>query len=128
MNTSLPRLLIVEDEEQLRNQMLLFLEDYEEFQLFVAESGETALEMLRIEPADVCIVDIRLPGMNGMTFIETARGEGLCKHFLVHTGSVDLVVTETLYRIGLTDRDILLKPGSLEQILSRVRGFLSDAH
>lgn len=108
--------------------MLLFLEDYEEFQLFVAESGETALEMLRIEPADVCIVDIRLPGMNGMTFIETARGEGLCKHFLVHTGSVDLVVTETLYRIGLTDRDILLKPGSLEQILSRVRGFLSDAH
>ena len=118
------RLFIVEDEEQIRTQLMLFFEDYEEFAIASAGSGEDALKMLKVEPADLCVVDIRLPGMDGIDFIQAARSAGLCRHFLVHTGSADHELHTSLNRLGVDDRDILLKPYDLSRILGRVRAVL----
>lgn len=119
-----PRLVIVEDEEQIRTQMLLYFEDYDEFTIAAAGSGEEALRMLEIEPASICIVDIRLPGMDGIAFIQAARTAGLCRHFLVHTGTTDHELHRSLNWLGVDDRDILLKPYEMNRILDRVRSVL----
>ncbi|WP_031388750.1 response regulator [Desulfonatronum thiodismutans] len=125
MNRTLPRLCIVEDEERIRAQLLLFLDDYDEFRVTAVESGEKALEMLRRDPADVCIVDLRLPGMNGATFIRSALKTGLCRRCLVHTGTADRVLLDELRSVGVSDRDVFLKPTKMNRILARIRDLLS---
>ncbi|WP_045221255.1 response regulator [Desulfonatronum thioautotrophicum] len=124
MTMTRPHLFIVEDEKQIRAQFLLFLEDYDEFRVTAAESGENALEMLRREPADVCIVDLRLPGMNGAAFIRSALRAGLCRRCLVHTGTADRELLDELRSVGVTDRDVFLKPTKMKRILARIREML----
>lgn len=121
MTSSLPRLLIVDDEEQIRRLIMEFLEDYGEFEVRGADSGEQALEALARAPAELCVVDLRLPGMNGEAFILAAHAQGLCAHFFLHTGSVDHVLSPELRSAGLTDQDVFLKPNDLERLVDRIR-------
>lgn len=120
----LPRLMILDDEDAIRQAMLDYLEDYEEFDLRSAVSGEDALEQLRVEPADLAVVDMRLPRMNGLEFIRTAREEKLCTHFLLHTGSIDLHLSSELGELGLVQDDLFHKPCPNEHILARIRDLL----
>lgn len=127
MTSSLPRLLIVDDEEQIRRLITEFLEDYEEFAVRGAGSGEEALEILAREPAELCVVDLRLPGMNGEAFILAAGGRGLCPRFLLHTGSVDHALSEAMLAMGVTDQDVFIKPSDLERLVDRIRDILQSA-
>ena len=126
MNAPLPRLLIVDDEEQIRRLIMEFLEDYEEFDLRDAGSGEEALDVLAQGRADLCVVDMRLPGMRGEEFILEAKARGLCDHFFLHTGSVDLTLSDALREIGLTDDDVFIKPNDLERLVERIREVLQS--
>lgn len=121
MNRRLPRVFIVEDEAMVRDQVFYYLDDYDEFRLGTAGTGEEALRQLAEEPADVCIVDLRMPGMNGVDFVRAAKSRGLSRHFVVHTGVVDTALELEMAALGLTEQDILLKPVDLENLLVRVR-------
>jgi DNA-binding response OmpR family regulator len=126
MTSSLPRLLIVDDEEQIRRLITEFLEDYEEFEVRGAGSGEAGLEVLAQAPADLCVVDLRLPGMNGEAFILAAHGRGLCPRFLLHTGSVDHTLSDELCAAGVTEQDVFIKPNDLERLVERIRELLQS--
>ncbi len=121
MKAALWQILIVEDEDRLRDHLKIFFEDYDEYRVRSAASGEAALGMLAEERADVCIVDIRLPGMGGETFITMAAEAQLARRFLIHTGSVDLRLGEQLRSVGVVEDDIFFKPCRLEQLLKRLR-------
>ena len=121
MNRQRPRVFIVEDEPMVRDQVVCYLEDFDEFRLASAGTGEEALRRLAEEPADVCVVDLRMPGMSGVEFIRSAQSRGFCRHFIVHTGVVDTTLELEMAELGLTERDILLKPVDLETLLARVR-------
>lgn len=118
------RLLIIDDEERIRQLMLDYLEDHDEFAVRLCGSAEEALDMLALEPADLCIVDTRLPGMDGLTFIETARQRKLCPRFLLHTGSVELARSPVLAECGLPEDDVFLKPCDMEDMIARMRALL----
>lgn len=124
MTASLPRLLLVDDEEQIRRLIAEFLEDSGEFDIRGADSGEAALKALAQAPADLCVVDLRLPGMNGEAFIMTALRQGLCPRFLLHTGSVDHSLALELVTAGITDQDVFLKPTDLERLVERIQEIL----
>jgi HAMP domain-containing protein/CheY-like chemotaxis protein/signal transduction histidine kinase len=68
------RLLIVEDNraEQMSIQELLAHDDIE---ITVAESGEEAIAILRAQPCDCVVLDLRLPDMSGFEILETIRQE-----------------------------------------------------
>ena len=118
------KLLVIDDEERIRSLLRDYLEDLEEFQIGLSDSAEAALASLEQEPADLCIVDIRLPAMNGLSFISKAAERGLCKHFLVHTGSTDFHIDETLLKLNLSEADVFLKPCNLDDMLKRIREVL----
>lgn len=105
----------------VRDQVFYYLDDFDEFRLDSAESGEEALRQLAEEPADLCIVDLRMPGMNGVDFIRAAQSRDLCRHFVVHTGVVDTALELEMASLGLTGQDILLKPVDLEKLLAKAR-------
>ncbi|HWR03445.1 MAG TPA: response regulator [Humidesulfovibrio sp.] len=114
-------ILVIDDEERVRELLLDFLSEYDEFELQGAGSGEEALEQLRMRPMDLCVVDLRLPGMNGARFIEEAAATGLCRRFIVHTGSVDFLLPPTLQKLGMVDEDIFYKPVNALAVVDRIR-------
>lgn len=115
------RILVLDDEERIRQLLVDFLEDFEEFTLRACASAEEALEELAREPADLCIVDVRLPGMDGKDFILNARKRGLCGRFLLHTGSVDFSLGRELLVGGMEEDDVFFKPCDMAQMLERIR-------
>jgi two-component system response regulator AtoC len=72
---SSPRILVVDDEESLRHMLSLFLSK-EGFNVWTAPSGQEGLDALKRETFDICVTDIRMPGMDGLAFIQDAQRLG----------------------------------------------------
>ena len=90
------RVLVVDDEPLIVTGLRVFLED-EGMQVDSAGSGEEAVDIARSDASfDVCIMDMRLPGMNGDTAIRALHQ--LCPDlkFIIHTGSADYSIPEDL--------------------------------
>lgn len=68
---TMARVLFVDDEPRILTTMrMLFRKNYE---VFVAESGQKALELLKTQPIDVIVSDQRMPGMTGIEMLRQAR-------------------------------------------------------
>ncbi len=65
MKNQMNTILIIDDDDQLRNSFFKLLTE-EKYQVKTAASGEQGIEMIKKEIPDLVILDIRLPGMNGM--------------------------------------------------------------
>jgi DNA-binding response OmpR family regulator len=104
-----PCILIVEDEEGLRRSLRIFLED-DGFRVIAAASGEEALRFLIECRPDTAIVDIRLPGMDGNTFIEEARKLHSEIGFIVYTGSVSYKPSSRMASLGIRAEHVFRKP------------------
>ncbi len=65
-------ILIVDDEPGIRQSLKGVLED-EGYKASVAESGEACIESLRKRPFDVVLLDVWLPGMDGLETLEKVR-------------------------------------------------------
>lgn len=104
------RVLIVDDENLIATSLRVFLED-EGFEADTAGSSEEALEMLGGGARfDVCVMDMRLPGMDGNAAIKSIRHLYPGMKFIVHTGSINYSVPEELRQIGIRDRYLFRKP------------------
>lgn len=74
MTTQTPRVLVVEDEELVREMMVYELQ-IAGFEVLEAASAEDGLALLdKAGSIDLLFTDIRLPGMNGWQLAETVRG------------------------------------------------------
>lgn len=113
------RVLLVDDEEQIRSTFVAYFEDYEEFLITAVGSAEEGIDILSREGAHLCIVDMRLPDMDGGAFIRAAAG--CCPRFLIHTGSVETELPAELKDLGMSDEDVLIKPCDMLQLLERIR-------
>lgn len=79
--------LIIDDEPMLRRSIADFLSDEDRYEIHQAEDGESALDLLQANTVDICLVDMRLPGINGIEFILKAQQASPTLRFLIHTGS-----------------------------------------
>jgi two-component system response regulator AtoC len=68
MNEQYRNLLIVDDESSMRHMLRLVLEPHN-YRVSEAENGFTALEMIQKEKYDVILSDIRMPDMDGLSFL-----------------------------------------------------------
>ena len=120
MNNTDIRVLLVDDDEMIRDCVTAYLED-EGFYVHAVASAEEALEsIVSLRPA-ACISDMRLPGMNGDAFI--LKAHALCPDtgYLLHTGMMYLLSDE-LRAIGMTDDDVLQKPvHDLSLLVKRIK-------
>lgn len=111
------RVLLVEDDAAIARFVAMALKQAG-YAVDVAESAERALTLVPDEAYDVAIVDIMLPGMDGLTLIEQCRGQGVTVPVLILSAkrSVDERV-EGLQRGG---DDYLTKPFAIAELLARV--------
>ncbi len=66
-----PRILVVDDERQIHASLRLRLG--QQYELVCCHDAKSALAVLAEERFDLCFVDIHMPGMNGLAFIEAAQ-------------------------------------------------------
>ena len=78
------RALVIEDEDLLRNQIVDRLQT-EGFAIDAAADGDEGLYLAREMPVDVAVVDLGLPGTDGMEIIRKVREEGHLYPILILT-------------------------------------------
>lgn len=66
------RILIVDDEENQRKSLAIGLR-LEGYRVYEAADGESALAVLALEPVDLAIVDLMMPGINGLDLARRMR-------------------------------------------------------
>ena len=86
--TAKARILFVDDEPRILTTMrMLFRSQYE---VFFAESGQKALDLLKVQAVDVIVSDQRMPGMTGIELLRTARDLNPNAMRILLTGYSDL--------------------------------------
>jgi DNA-binding NtrC family response regulator len=109
----MPTILIVEDEAKMRRLLELNLGD-DGFATVSAGDAETGLKLLREHPVDLILTDLKLPGMNGLEFLQTVKRQNAILPVVVMTafGSVETAVEAM--KAGASD--YVLKPFSLTEM------------
>lgn len=67
--------MICDDEWMIRESIIQTALSMEEFNVFSAETGRTALELLEREEIDGVILDMQMPEMDGITFLQHMKAE-----------------------------------------------------
>lgn len=101
--------VILDDEQSIRQSIASYLED-EGCRVLCAESTEAALEIVRQHPVQAAVVDIRLPGKDGNTFVVEAKKIRPQLKIIIHTGSADYVLPEEIKALGMSRDNVLIKP------------------
>ena len=70
-----PRVLVVDDEEDIRDVLRMTLTELSNCQVTTASDGRSALERMRKEPFDLVITDLRMPEMDGSRLLDITRYE-----------------------------------------------------
>jgi DNA-binding response OmpR family regulator len=118
-----PRALLVEDEANIRELVGLHLR-LEELDVTEAADGTLGLELARAQPFDVIVLDLMLPGLDGVTLCRAIRRDS------ANTGTAILMLTarreESDKVLGLDSGadDYLTKPFGVRELTARVRALL----
>jgi DNA-binding response OmpR family regulator len=115
------RILIIEDEEELALRIQNILQD-EHYTAEVEFDGEAGLEKALIEPYDLIILDVMLPGIDGFSILKTLRTEGLILPVLLLTAKTQ--IDDKVTGLDLGADDYLTKPFAVPELLARVRSLL----
>jgi len=118
VNTEKAAILIVEDEAKMRRLLELQLGD-EGFVAQTAPDAEIGLQMLSKQPYDLIVTDFKLPGMNGLEFLQAVKRTNANIPVIVMTayGSVESAVEAM--KAGASD--YVLKPFSLAELALVIR-------
>jgi len=119
------RILIVDDEQGIRDVMTLFLEDLG-YEVLTAETGEEAIKVVEKERPPLVLLDMTLPGMNGMATLQKLLA--LDKHIgvVMATGQIDEKLAKESIQLGAYD--YVLKPFDLKhlELVVKTRLLMTD--
>lgn len=115
------RILVVEDEELLCNGIAEDLE-LEKYTADCCYDGADAYERLSVEPYDLVILDLNLPGMDGLELLRRIRAEQPELRVLILSARAQL--SDKVAGLDLGADDYLTKPFALEELEARVRTLL----
>jgi DNA-binding response OmpR family regulator len=117
-----PNILVVDDEPVARQSLTDILK-LEGFAVTSAPNGQAAVEYVRTHSVDVMIVDLRMPGMDGLEVVQVLNQLSPETEVILLTafGSTETAIQALRLRI----HDYLLKPSSPAQIISSVKKALT---
>jgi two-component system, OmpR family, response regulator len=115
------RLLVVEDDAALIAALRRGLRDAG-FAVDCARTAEEAIDLLAVESCDAMILDLGLPGRDGLTLIGVVRERGVAVPILVLTARGEL--EDRVAGLDAGADDYLQKPFAFPELLARIRALL----
>lgn len=113
-------MLLVEDDERIRQALGLALND-EGFDVVEAASGEEALHRLDIEAFDVVLLDLMLPGVNGLAVCQALRSR-VDLRIIIVTARTD--TSDVIAGLEAGADDYVTKPLVASELAARIRALL----
>ena len=115
------RVLIVDDEPAIRRFLRTSLAA-QDYQVSEAENGQGAIDALRRHPADVLVLDLGLPDMDGFEVIRRMREAGSALPIVVLSSRAD--EGGKVRALDLGADDYVTKPFGVDELLARIRAAL----
>jgi DNA-binding response OmpR family regulator len=119
----MPRVLVAEDETNIRELVRLHL-DLEGWDVVEAADGEVALQRLRGGPFDLVVLDIMLPGLDGITVLRAMRREGPNAQTPVLLLTARREESDKVLGLDSGADDYLTKPFGVRELVARARALL----
>ncbi len=119
---TLKRILLVDDDPDLRDALadqLVLTEDYD---VFEAETGGDGIEKARANPHDLVILDVGLPDMDGREVCRLMRKQGVKCPIIMLTGHA--TDADTILGLDAGANDYIPKPFKFPVLLARIRAQL----
>lgn len=118
------RILIIDDDRELCDLLVDFLA-LEGFELHAMHDGADAVEHLRASPYDAVVLDIMLPGMQGLDVLRTLRAFSQTPVLMLTARGED---TDRILGLELGADDYLPKPCNPRELAARLRAVLRRAN
>ena len=115
------RILVIEDDKKIGEFIRKGLKEAG-LQAELCTDGTEGLRLLRENSYDAAIIDIMLPGMDGLTIIETIRGQGITTPVLIL--SAKRSVEDRIRGLQSGSDDYLVKPFSFGELLARIQALI----
>lgn len=114
------KILIADDEKEIRNLLKLYLEN-ESYEVIEAQDGITTLELITKQKPDLCLLDIMMPGLDGLQVMKKIREESNIPIIIISARTAD---AERILGLNLGADDYIPKPFNPLEVVARVKSQL----
>ncbi|VAW38715.1 Two-component transcriptional response regulator, LuxR family, partial [hydrothermal vent metagenome] len=114
------RILVIEDEERIRQFLQRGL-SFEGYRVDTASDGQTGLDLARENPPDLVLLDLMLPGMDG---IEVCRRLRTVSDLPILMLTAKETIEDRVTGLDAGADDYLVKPFAFDELMARVRALL----
>jgi DNA-binding response OmpR family regulator len=120
MNTPM-NLLVIEDEKKIANLINKGLRE-QGYNVDVVHSGDVGFEKATSQPYDAIILDIMLPGRDGLSLLRALRERNISTPVMILTARGD--VNEKVEGLNAGADDYMAKPFSMDELVARLRALV----
>ena len=118
-----PKILLVDDEEDLLTDLRAFLEE-EGYEVVTALDGETALKKIEEEKPNLILLDLNIPKLSGFQILERIKPKESGIKVLIFSGVATPEEKEKLLALGACD--CLNKPISIKALLEEIEKAIEE--
>ena len=111
-STSKKRVLLIDDEARVRTSLKMVLEP--SYDIFQAADAQEGLDVFRKEGPDLVLLDVILPGTDGLAVLQTLRSESKMTPIIMLTGTKSVKTAVDAMKLGAAD--YLSKPFDVEEL------------
>ena len=111
------KILVCDDEEGIRESLKLILE--KDYEVIFAENGDIAIQKLKSAPADLVILDIKMPRRDGLDTLREIKKLNPATKVVIATGYRSVDTANEAVKLGATD--YIIKPFDRKQVLATAR-------
>jgi len=113
------KILLVDDETVFTTNMSKLLES-RGYRVTAVNSGDNAISALEEEKFDVVVLDLKMPGMDGIATLQEIKKLGLFTETLILTGHGSIDTAMEALRLGAYD--YLTKPCEIDELVAKIEG------
>jgi two-component system sensor histidine kinase/response regulator len=121
MNDEKTTVLIADDEDPLRKTIAAWLAD-EGFEVDEAADGLEAIKQIQARDYSIALIDIRMPGANGLEVLRYIKKNSSQTEVVIMTGMSDVSMAVEAMKLGA--REYLSKPLDMDQLVPLLRGII----
>lgn len=118
----MPKIMVVDDKKGIRTLLKEVLQE-EGYYVEEAENGWELLESVRKIHYDLILLDVKIPGLNGVDALKKMRGEDITTGVIIMTAYEEMNTHKDLKNLGVIQ--LFSKPFDIQEVLRKVNQYMA---